>query len=314
LSYTQADLIREALATLGALDASNTPAAEDVAKVTPVLGGLVADLVARRVVPAVDLSAIGDAYFPDLVLVLAERLAPQFGRPTNPETLNLAELRLGQSARLAATDALTQAVLEQLDVAGAMSNAFDAAAVLRVIQRTLDELTARRVIAIANPAAVTPEQFRLLVTVIASRCVPDKIAGGADAELALANLARLARTGSTRLTRAVLEQMVIWQGTSAADATMIEASLEDELANLAARNVIYFADEDSVPQAAWRPLVRYLAALYCPPAIADAYGSMAERELRTLARIGKGSDGLLTVDAALKPRRGPGRFDFTRGV
>jgi hypothetical protein len=313
LSYVQADLIREALATLGALDASNTPAAEDSAKVTARLADITADLVARRITGAVNLTAIADDVFSDLVVIVAERLAPQFGRPTAEDILKLAEGRLAHSYRLSTVpSALVRAVLERLDVLGASSNAYHAAAVDGAIARTLADLTARRIVSIANEAAVTPAMFWHVVTLIAADCVPGKVDRVA-AEGTLSALARLVRDATPTLGQRVLEQLVVWGASSAFDLTAIDARLPGVLANLAARNVIYISDVDSVPDAWLDPLVRYTAGLFAGPQIAGEYATQAERELRTLARINSGTGGMLGIDAALKVRRGPGRFDFARG-
>lgn len=315
MAYTQADLIRELLATLGALDASNTPAAEDVAKITPRLADLCADLTARRVTPAVTLTAIADDVFSDLVVCLAERFAPQFGRATDEERLKLAEGRLAHSYRLRTTpSSLVRAVLERLDVLGASSNAFDASTVALVVDRVLADLTARRIAANANEAAVTPAMFPHVVDLVAWACVPTEKLDKVALEGCLVAVSRLARSSTQTLGEQVLEQLVGWQMSSPVDATTLAARIPGAFANLAARNVIYIADEESLPDA-WRdPVVRYLAALFAGPQIAGDYLTQAERELRTLARIGKGTGRMLTVDDAMRTTRGPGRFNFARGV
>jgi hypothetical protein len=119
--------------------------------------------------------------FADLVKVVAERVAPFFGRPTDAATLQAAEARLGQSYRLDRTlwTAFERAVLERLDALGADTNAIDGTAVAGLVQEVLDDLAGRRVTTIANEAAISSAQRPHVVTLVAARCLPKAVPAAA---------------------------------------------------------------------------------------------------------------------------------------
>jgi hypothetical protein len=197
-------------------------------------------------------------------------------------------------------------VLERLEALGAGSDAIDYAAVNNYVGPVLADLAARRIASIANEAAITAAQYPYVVTILAAKCQPKAIPAQAivDAEDALANIARLDRAASTPLIRGVLQQLNVWNGSAMAiDATAVSDSLTGILASLSARNVIYIADVGSVPDAALPALTRLVAAWLAPKPMGDTI-MQAERELRTLQRIGKGTGAMLRVDRALlAPRR-----------
>jgi hypothetical protein len=68
--------------------------------------------------------------------------------------------------------------------------------------------------------------------------------------------------------------------------------------------VIYIPDESSIPTPAYQAVKRYIAGWLAPKPLGEVI-AQAERELRTLSRIGKGSGGKLRLDRALWPRRRP---------
>jgi hypothetical protein len=196
-------------------------------------------------------------------------------------------------------------VLERLGLARRLTDAIDLTAVTAAIQRALDDLSATRVITLANDAAVLSKHFPHVVTIVAALCEPKAVPpqAVADAKDALATIARLDRTASTPLIRGVLQQLAVWGGGSAAiDATAVADYLTGILASLSSRNVIYIADVSTVPDAALPALTRLVAAWLAPKPMGDTI-MQAERELRTLQRIGKGTGARLKSDSALFMRR-----------
>ena len=306
MAYNQTQLITAVLQELMVVGQGETPSTADSAIVESLLPGIKADLATRRVVTISDMNAVADTLYADLIKLVAEHVAPRFGRPTNPKSLEAFEARLRQLTRLD-RDAgdLTVAVLERLQSVGAETAAIDADAVDDAIPQVLADLTAQRIIEIANEAAITDAQFPSLVTLVAARVVPAAIAAELvqAAEGRLADLARRTRSATLTLTQAILQQLIIWgAATTVVDAEAVEGSIQSFLDNLAARNVITINSEDDVDTASWQPLVRYIAGALSPKAPAGAI-AQAEGELRTLARIGRGTGAKLKVDAALKPSR-----------
>jgi hypothetical protein len=308
LSYVQADLIREALAELEVLDASNTVASEDSTKVSARLAGIVGDLIQRRLVASLSLSAIPDEIFPALVTITAQRSAELYGKPVDQKRLEEAENRLREITRLsrAGTSPLINLVLERLEAVGAGSDAIDYAAVNNYVGPVLADLGVRRIASIANEAAITAAQYPHVVTILAAKAsnFPALVVQVAEAEAKLLEADRLNRSVSTPLIRGVLQQLAVWGGGVAAiDVTAVSDSLTGILASLSARNVIYIADVSSVPDAALPALTRLVAAWLAPKPMGEVI-MQSERELRTLQRIGKGTGAMLRVDRALlAPRR-----------
>lgn len=219
MAYTQATLVLEVLRELSAVDANTTDpnavATEDSAVVVEILTGVLAEMAERRIVVVSNPDAIPDSVFTDLVVVLAERAAPRFGRPTDPKNLDAAWARL-------------------------------------------------------------------------------------------ASVVRLDRSQASKLVLAVLEQLDAWgAGSLAVDAVAVASEIEGQLANLAARNVIYIADEDDLldnKPGAFPPVKRLIAGWLAVPTKGDVV-MQAESELRTLQRIGKGTGRKLRVDPALRSSR-----------
>jgi hypothetical protein len=121
MPLTFEDLTREILAELGALDASNVASNEDAVRVAQRAPTVYLDLVAARVVPLFSLATIPEPYFPGLVRIIAEYLAPSFGRPTQPALVAEAQSRLAAIYRLdraGGMSSLALAVLERLEAIG----------------------------------------------------------------------------------------------------------------------------------------------------------------------------------------------------
>jgi hypothetical protein len=119
------------------------------------------------------------------------------------------------------------------------------------------------------------------------------------------------------LTREVLGELfslASGQTPNADDTTWVEQRIDATLATLAALNIFYIPDAEDVPDAAFNPLVTYLAEV-CAPKFGRARDiqaqAIAEGQLRTLQRIGSGTGAMLTVDRALRPRR---RFSIWNGA
>lgn len=96
------------------------------------------------------------------------------------------------------------------------------------------------------------------------------------------------------------------QTPNADDVTWVEQRVVSTLATLGSLNIIYLSDGESIPDAAVNPLVTYLAEV-CAPKFGRprdrAAMQMAEDQMRTLQRIGKGKGGVLELEPALLPRR-----------
>ena len=193
MTFTQGGLIEAALRDLMALANVATPAAEDIAVVQTLLPGILADLTARRIVATVNLTAIPDVMFSDLVRVVAERIAPRFGRPTNPDAVAGAESRLATAYRLDRSTAspIALGVLEQLAIWNAGSVAIDLKMVSDRIGPTLAELTARGVIFAQGEDDVPTEAQPDVIRYIAgSLCAPPLIAMMDASEARLKRLRR----------------------------------------------------------------------------------------------------------------------------
>ena len=96
------------------------------------------------------------------------------------------------------------------------------------------------------------------------------------------------------------------QTPNADDTTWVEQRIDPTLAGLAKRNVVYIADSEDIADEVFNPLAAYLAEI-CGPKFGRPRNpvsqKMAEDELRTIQRIGKGTGQPLRVDVALRPRR-----------
>lgn len=96
---TRADLVREVLQDLSALDAvTSEPPAEDKATVEARIPTALAELAeaaeAYIPVPLADDDEVEDAVFEPLAAYMVEVLAPKFGRPRDVIALDAAERRL----------------------------------------------------------------------------------------------------------------------------------------------------------------------------------------------------------------------------
>lgn len=90
------------------------------------------------------------------------------------------------------------------------------------------------------------------------------------------------------------------------DAARVVARIPGALAEMAGLNIIYIADGDSVPDAAFNAVVSYIAEILAPnfgKPTDKAKKADAEARLRTIQRIGSGSGALLRVDRGLAARR-----------
>ena len=207
---------------------------------------------------------------------------------------------------------LATQVLRDLQAIDATSPpaAEDVAVVLEISGPVFTDLINRRVVPAFTPDAIPDALFSDLVRLVVERCAPrfgreTSFDTFKAAEDRLVALTRLDRTTPTVLVQSVLEQLAIWGVAQAAiDATTVAARIPSALASLAARNVIYFADEADVSDAAFDAVTRYVAARLAPKP-ADGIVGEAEAELRTLARIGSGTGRrTLRIDGALLGGRG----------
>lgn len=273
--------VRAVLERLDVLGASTL--ANDATAVSGHVQAVLDDLAANRVVAVANEASIASAQYEHVLTLVAARAEP---KAVPQEAVARAWAALRRAARLSRTTgtALERAILERLEAVDAGTDAIDLTAVTAAIQRTLDDLAARRVIRLANDAAVLPQHFPHIVTLVTALCLPKAVAAAdvVAAEAGLAAIARLDRTASTAFIRGVLEQIVIWGASSpAVDATTVSGRLQGILDNLTARNVIYITDADSIPDGALDPLTRYVAARLSPQTPAGALAE-AERGLRLI--------------------------------
>lgn len=93
------------------------------------------------------------------------------------------------------------------------------------------------------------------------------------------------------------------QPASTEDAARVELRLPGAIAELNGLNIIYIADGDSVPDAAFNATVTYIAEILGPnfgKPTDEAKKAAAESRLRTLQRIGKGTGQNLKTDRILR--------------
>jgi hypothetical protein len=325
LAYTQTQLVNAVYAEIAV--SQDAPSTDDVSTITSRLADIVADLAARRITGAITTSAVADALFADLVKVVAERIAPFYGRPTNPEALQAAEARLGQSYRLDRTlwTPFQRAVLERLDALGADTNAMDGTAVAGIVQQVLDSLAARRIVSIVSEAAITSAQFRHVVTLVAARCTPSAVKPEAiaEAEAILREGARLDRSQSL-LVRTVLERLeAVGASSDAIDGTAVTAQIQPVLDDLSGRRVTTIANEGSVASAQLPHIVTLVAARCLPKAVPPAEVTAAIDALASLDRLSSTSGlaravveqletwgaGTLAINAAAVSRQIQGHLD-----
>lgn len=187
MAQNEAALIKAVLRELGAIDAIATPSAEDSAAVQEHIAPVIAELTARRISPGIISSAIADGIFPDLVVVLAERVAPRFGRAADVKALLAAHGRLRELDRYGgAVTPLVRDVLDQLEIWSAGQNVVNAATVSARIPNILATLGARGIIYLADEdevsEAVQPAVSRIVAAHLAPKPLPDVIEA-AESEL-----------------------------------------------------------------------------------------------------------------------------------
>lgn len=306
MAKTQAELVAAVLHDLSQLSSAYaTPTAEDTAVVVARLPGVVSELARRRIAGAINTAAIDDALFPDLVRVVAEHVAPMFGRPTNIEALVAAEGRLAQLYRLERTGStpFVLGILEQLEVMGGSKLALDATAVSDRLPGILGELIGQRIIpgtvtAAAVPTSMAPDLTRYIAASLMAPPLGDVMQ---EARAGLARLYRFDRTTSTPLVRQVLEQLEIYGASqSVLDAQAISDRIPGILADLSRRDVIYIPDENSITDEMRSHLCRYIAASIGPATLYPVM-TAAEDALRELR--GRRRPRALRVDRALMGRR-----------
>jgi hypothetical protein len=174
MAQTQDDLIAAVLANVQTLDAGQAPEPESVAAVAPRLQAIVDGLIQRRILSTLSLAAIPTSIFPDLVLLVAEHVAPMFGRPLDGNTVLAIEIRLRELSRLDPenNDFFILQVLEQLALYGASANVLDAPAILRRLPGIFSELAARDVMSVLDtadiPDAAMPDLSRYVAASLAS--------------------------------------------------------------------------------------------------------------------------------------------------
>ena len=170
MAFTLNDLATSVLRELMKLDATEAASTEDLAAVQSFAPAVAADLVARRIVSALDVEAIAVGIFPDLVKIVAERIAPVFGRLGDTAVISAAEARLVSNDRLDrdASIPLVRKVLQQLEIWGLGQPAIDSQAVSDEIPTILSELAIRDVIYISDPSGVPDQAMPALVRYIAA--------------------------------------------------------------------------------------------------------------------------------------------------
>jgi len=154
----------------------------------------------------------------------------------------------------------------------------------------LADLYGRRITASLLASPFADNTFPHLVRIVAERNAPDfgraldpKAVGASETELA--SVSRLSRS-TTGITRAVLDQLAMWGASSlltTVDATMIDDRIAALLSNLAARSIIYISSADDIPDEAFDPLSRYIAARLAPQQAPNGALQEAERDLIVLS-------------------------------
>ena len=100
-----------------------------------------------------------------------------------------------------------------------------------------------------------------------------------------------------------LNDLATGQAVEPEDAARIEELLPGVIAELAGLNIIYIADADSVPDAAFSAVSAYAAEAMAEDFLKEpdaAKKARAEARLRTLQRIGRGTGRNLKTDPMLR--------------
>lgn len=201
MAQTKAALVSAALEDVLKLGAGQTIATEDSTAVGARVAPLIDMLRADRIITISNVEAIPDYAFPDLVRLLAEEIAPSYGRPSDLEATKAAKSRLAElSRRDRSASALVLAVLEQLEIMGASSTAVDQTLVSARLPRLLATLDQRGVIYISDVAEVEDGDhpaFSDLASWVATQISPLKL--GQSAPFFEARLRRLSAVVSDGL-------------------------------------------------------------------------------------------------------------------
>lgn len=274
--------VLDRLNSLGA-DSDGVDALAVVDHIQPALD----DLANRRVAGFSNEAAVGSSAFSHIVTIVAARVVPSV---VPPDMVALAEARLRELGRLnrAVGTPFVRSVLERLEAIGASRDAIDTQAVAAHVQPTLDDLSRRRVIVLADEAAIYPGAMPHVIMLVAARAVPSAVPPEAVlfAEARLREMARLERaTGSSLLVRTVLERLeAMGAGRDAIDASAIQSLIPAVLGDLAARRIILIASEAAVPTSAVSHLVTILAGRVQPTSFGPDVIAQAEGALREIAR------------------------------
>jgi len=212
-------------------------------------------------------AACADGAFPADMLVAAEAQLLLIDRRTTTTTTTGRE------------------VLDRLDAAGKLVPAIDASVIAARTTEVLADLSARRVVTIANEAAVSAATRSHVALLVAAKCA-DGAVPPAMLEEAVAALAAVARYAATGLTKSVLEQLETWGGgTLTVDAALVTSRIQGWLDDLAGRGILTVTEEADVPSAAMPHLIRWAAAQLAPKPSLDVM-ELAERRMREQTRRG----------------------------
>ena len=116
----------------------------------------------------------------------------------------------------------------------------------------------------------------------------------------------MSKTKSELITETLQELGALGAGqtASAEDTAAVDARVQPLLDDLAARNVVYIGGSDAIDESVFSHLVQILAQLCAPkfgaPMDPNAI-AYAEKNLRTISRINRGTGRNLRVDCALRP-------------
>jgi hypothetical protein len=101
MAKTQTQLVTETLQELNVLGAGQSPSSEDSNAVIDRIPGLYLSLAKRRVCEIPNHDELDETIFADLVIILAEIMAPKFGRARNDAAIEAAEDRIMRITRRA---------------------------------------------------------------------------------------------------------------------------------------------------------------------------------------------------------------------
>lgn len=103
LTKTRAQLVTRAARKARLIAAGQSLETEDSTVIDDAIDGMLADLAARSVVYVADDTAIDIAVFESLADVLAEVIAPDYGKPRDMNAVTAAEMRLRTATSTAPT-------------------------------------------------------------------------------------------------------------------------------------------------------------------------------------------------------------------